>query len=110
MDDGRRNPMLKEKQLMDKLYELPVNFKFYMEKKDYPRAKSCYDTARTIALFLELDEKQLKELFGERGERGIIIQQGLFPEESVQRAYIECIRRNQTNENRRYEPIQKNSA
>lgn len=102
--------MLNEKQLMQKLYELPSMFRVFMKQKDYPRAKACYEKARTVALFMELDETKLRELFGERGERGAIIQQGLFPEESVQKAYWECIKLNQTRENSAYIPLQKNSA
>lgn len=89
--------MLKDEQLLDKLYKLPKAFKLYMEQKDYPRAKHCYDTAVTVATFMEIDEERRRELFGERGERGVIIQQGLFWEESVQRAYLECIKSGQTN-------------
>lgn len=81
-----------------------------MDQKDYPRAKHCYDTAVTISVFLELDEEKQLELFGERGERGAIIRQGLFPEESVQKAYRECIRKNLTRENSTYRPLQKNGA
>lgn len=99
--------MLDNKALLDKLYELPQMFHFYMEHKDYPRAKHCYDTARTVAVFMEIDESRKAELFGERGERGAIIQQGLFPEEKVQKAYVECVKRNKTHENRRYPGIPK---
>ncbi|MDE6661989.1 MAG: hypothetical protein K2K46_01475 [Lachnospiraceae bacterium] len=88
--------MLKEKELLDKLYDLPERFRVHMGNKDYPRAKSCYDTARTIAVFMELDEERQKELFGVRGERGVILRTGLFPEASVQKAYRECIKSNQT--------------
>lgn len=88
--------MLKEKELLDKLYELPETFKIHMGNKDYPKAKSCYDTARTIAVFMELSEERQKELFGERGERGVILRQGMFPEASVQKAHLECIKSNQT--------------
>lgn len=82
--------MLDNRSLIDKLYELPQMFCFYMEHKNYPMAKHCYDTARTVAVFMEIDESRKAELFGERGERGAVIQQGLFPEEKVQRAYFEC--------------------
>ena len=88
--------MLKEKELLDKLYELPERFKAYMDNKDYPRAKHCYDTAVTAAVFMEIDEERSLELFGERGECGVILRPGLFPEESVQKAYLECIKSNQT--------------
>lgn len=97
--------MLDNQALMDKLYQLPETFRSSMKQKDYPGAKCCYETARTVALFLEIDEDGRTELFGERGERGVIIKQGLFPEEQVQKAYLECIKKNETYENRRYPGI-----
>lgn len=94
-----------KKQMLDKLHEMSQRFKFHMERKEYCHAKALYDEARTTAVFLELGEEQMIELFGERGERGEVISVGLFPEEKVQRAYIECIKRNQTSENKRYPGI-----
>lgn len=102
--------MLTPEQILDKLYEQPEIFKSHMRGKRYSQAKACYDDARNIALFVELDEKQLRELFGERGDRGIIIRQGLFVEEQVQKAYLECIRAGDTYEQKEYEHLQKNSA
>ena len=99
--------MLKEKEIWDKLYNLPVMFRWHMSRKEYPRAKAGYDTARTVSVFLEIDEHGMQELFGERGERGAIISQGLFPEEQVQKAYLECIKANQTNECKPYPGIPK---
>lgn len=94
--------MLDNKTFMDKLYKLPETFLCKMKSKDYSGAKHCYDTARTVAVFAELDASVKTELFGERGEHGAIIKQGLFPEEQVQRAYLECIKRNETYENQKY--------
>jgi hypothetical protein len=91
-----------KKQTMDKLHEMSQRFKFHMERKEYCRAKALYDAARTAAVFMELGEVQMIELFGERGERGEVISVGLFPEVDVQKAYIECIKHNQTSENKRY--------
>lgn len=65
--------MLKEKELLDKLHELSQLFKVHMRNKDYSRAKHCYDTAVTVAVFMEISEERRRELFGERGERGIIL-------------------------------------
>ncbi len=90
--------MLDSTAIMEKLYELPQVFQLSMSDKDYPRAKHCYDTARTVAVFLGLDEEHMNELFGEREEHGVVTRQGLFPEESVQKAYRECIRMNMTSE------------
>lgn len=97
--------MLSSEALLEKLYELPRMFALNMSDKDYPRAKHCYDTARTVALFLNLDEEHMKELFGERGECGVSIRTGLFPEEKVQKAYFECVRKDMTHEKKRYQGI-----
>ncbi|MCM1387833.1 MAG: hypothetical protein NC231_10925 [Bacillus sp. (in: Bacteria)] len=94
--------MLNSDEVLMKIYELPQVFNRSMANKDYPQAKCCYDTARTVALFMELDEEQMKGLFGERGERGAIIRTGLFSEEKVQKAYLECIKKDMTYENRQY--------
>jgi len=99
--------MVDGKTLMDKLYILPKQFKLHMLRKEYARAKYCYDTAVSVAVFLELDTTQMQELFGERGERGVTIRNGLFPEESVQKAYFECIRMNKARENSKYAGIPK---
>lgn len=94
--------MIDGKALMDKLYLLPEQFKYHMSCKEYARAKHCYDTAVTVSVFLELDDSHMQELFGERGERGVIFRRGLFPEEAVQRAYLECIKINEVRENKKY--------
>lgn len=73
--------MLEGKQIMDKLYEQADMFKHYMINRNYEQAKQCYDTALNISVFLQLDEKSMIELFGERGEKGEYISKGLFPEE-----------------------------
>ncbi len=99
--------MIDGKTLMDKLYSLPEQFKYHMSCKEYARAKYCYDTAVTVSVFLELDNSYMRELFGERGERGVIIQKGLFPEEVVQKAYLECIKNNEVRENRKYTGVKR---
>ena len=102
--------MLDQKRIMDKLFELPDLFKAHMKNKAYSQAKACYDKAVTVAVFLELEEKEMHQLFGERGDRGVFIIEGLFNEEQVQRAYLECIKKGETYENKKYEPLQRNSA
>lgn len=102
--------MLDQKRIMDKLFELPDLFKIHMRNKAYSQAKACYDRARTVAVFLELDEEDMNRLFGKRGDRCVYIVEGLFNEDQVQKAYLECIKRGDTYENKRYEPIQRNSA
>lgn len=98
--------MLEGKALADKLYEQPELFNLHMRNRQYSRAKACYDTARNVLVFLEADEGRMEEFFGRRGERGAVLKEGLFNEEQVQKAYYECIRKGDTYENKRYEPLQ----
>ena len=101
--------MLDSRDIEKKLFELPLFFKEHMKCKRYFEAKACYDKARTVALFIELEEDKKMKLFGERGERGVYIVEGLFKEEQVIKAYEKCIEQNKTYENKKYEPL-KNSA
>ena len=50
--------MLEGKQIIDKLYGEADLFVHHMRKKEYPQATCCYDTARNVAVFLELEEKK----------------------------------------------------
>lgn len=103
--------MLEGKRILEKLHLLADEFKVHMRNREYSRAKSCYDTAVAVTVFLEMKEDIKQELFGERGERGVVIKKGLFPEDQVIKAYGECIKRNQTREYQQYQPLkQKNSA
>lgn len=98
--------MLKsEREIKMKLRELAERFSHHMRRKEYALAKACYDTAVTAAVFLELDEDFRLELFGERGERGVILRRGLFSEESVLKAMWECIKSGDTYENAECQPI-----
>lgn len=98
--------MLEGKALMDKLYVQTAMFKVHMRNKQYSEAKACYDTVRSVLVFLEADEGRMQEFFGQRGERGVFLKEGLFDEEQVQKAYYECIRKGDTYENKRYEALQ----
>lgn len=79
--------MLDRIQAVDKLYILAEEFKIHMKNKEYPQAKHCYETAREVSVFMELDRENMDMLFGARGERGVILRNGLFGEEMVQKAY-----------------------
>lgn len=103
--------LLSGKALLDKLYDQPELFRHYIQNKMWSEAKYCYDKTSCVLLFLEADEKMLKEFFGERGERGVILHEGLFPESLVQKAYEEiAVKRDGGYENKKYEPLHKNSA
>lgn len=81
--------MLESRELVDKLYASVPVFREHMANKKYAQAKHVYETARNFAVFMQLDEKDMAELFGSReDEEKVVI--GKFPEEDVQKAYFEC--------------------
>lgn len=103
--------LLSGKALLDKLYGQPELFEHFMRNKMWSEAKHCYDTTCTVLRFLNAGEKMMDEFFGERGERGVILRKGLFREDKVQEAYYEAaVKRDGGYENKKYEPLQKNSA
>lgn len=90
--------MLTERQIRNKLYEYADQFRGAYLRKEWARAKSLYFTAQRIAVFLELPEQDLAELFGNRpykDDREELVD-GLFPEHEVERASWECIRIHET--------------
>ena len=75
--------MLTQKEIKDKLYEYAGVFRHHIRRKEYPQARYCYDTAVNVALFVALEQDEKNKLFGIRGEKGEIIQQGEFAEAAV---------------------------
>lgn len=96
--------MLETEDIRKKVYHQAEMFGHYFRRKEYARAKHAYDTARTVAVFCEMEETDLKELFGDRSYIGENEEagDGMFKEEDVQKAYLECIKKNQTFENKIY--------
>lgn len=90
--------MLTERQMRNKLYEYAEMFSGAYMRKEWARAKLLYFRAQTVATFLEMSEKDLAELFGNRAykdDREEFVD-GLFPEERVERASWECVRIHET--------------
>lgn len=90
--------MLTERQIRNKLYEYADQFHGAYLRKEWARAKSIYVTAQRIAVFLELPEQDLAELFGNRAYKDDSedLVDGLFPEREVERASWECVRIHKT--------------
>lgn len=85
--------MLESREIEKKLYDMAAIFKVHMRAKRYSQAKYVYDRARDLAVSVELEEEKRAELFGRRGERGVILREGLFNEELVQKAFLEtCVK------------------
>lgn len=78
-------PLVKENELIEKLYRYAEEFEFYFRQKKYYRAKRTYDAALTVACFINLDETNQRKLFGNR-ETGL---RGAFSEDKVQKVFFE---------------------
>ena len=75
------------KDVRKEIYRTADHFTRCVRKKDWLSAKADYDNARTVAVFMELPETDMVELFGDQ-ENEI---QGLFPIEMVQQVFYETV-------------------
>lgn len=82
--------MIDERRAWQKLEETAAVFNNHIKAKRYQQAKYCYDTARNVSVFMEMDEKDKQMLFGSRTGKGEIEKDGMFKEELVQKVYFEC--------------------
>lgn len=99
------------KQIPDRLYDQPELFNHYIKNKQWAEAKQCYDAVRDELCSIHADEETMVEFFGEQGERGVILKEGLFRKEYVQKAYFEvAVRKNGGCRKKEEKPWQKNSA
>lgn len=81
--------MLNSAEIEKKLFQSANTFQTLMSKKEYIRAKICYDNTRTVAVAVCLDPDKMTQLFGSRQTDPPV--EGLFPEYLVQKAYRECM-------------------
>lgn len=81
--------MLTEKEAEEKLRGMAQEFQSLMKQRQYVKAKQRYETARSVAVTMELSEDIREELFGVRGGKGEVLRKGAFPEELVQKAFYE---------------------
>lgn len=86
--------MLTEKEVEQKLRGLADEFRSLMKQHQYVKAKQRYETARSVAVTMELSEDIKEELFGVRGGKGEVLRKGAFPEELIQKAFYETSVRN----------------
>lgn len=86
--------MLSSEEILKKLYAMSSQFLTDVYTKKYTKAVYEYEAARNIALFMELSEEQIIELFGTRQTDEPI--RGLYDEELAIKAQWECVIRNQT--------------
>lgn len=90
---GYGGMMLTSEQIVDRLRGLPDVFEQAMKDKKYYKAKYCYNTAVTVACFIELDNEVREELFGVHGDVNEEVKEGRFVDKWVCKAYEECIKR-----------------
>lgn len=85
--------MMTEAEVEARLKEMAESFMVHFRNKKYVEAKHCYDSAITIATFLDLSIPFRMELFGNRPyvDDDKELEPGLFIEEYVQKAYWKCI-------------------
>lgn len=81
--------MLESREILSRMYDHAAVFKGCMARKDYLRAALCADSASEVALFISLDEKYRKEIFGDRQADEPV--PGLIDEEQYLKACEWCI-------------------
>lgn len=74
------------REIEQNIFDLAEQFKRHMRKKEYAKAKNCYNTALTVSLFVGLEEDKKLELFGSRDPEI----EGMFREKDIQKAVYEC--------------------
>ncbi len=84
-----------------KVYGLSEYFNHHYMQKEWWKAKHQYDTALTIAVFMDFPEEDMIRLFGSRpyASDDDDLTEGIFPEQKVLKAQHECIKLGQTREN-----------
>ena len=91
--------MLDHGQVMEGLRSKAEKFHEQYDQKDYLSAMWTYNEALVIAVFLKLNEEDMKEIFGNRSyvdEHKEERKEGLFQETQVEYARLWCIRNNKT--------------
>lgn len=93
--------MLTAEEIREKIYALADDFEEYYAAKQYARAKYAYDTASTMAVFMELPRGDIYELFMNHNPSDDPNAEpiwGRFDKDKVSECYRWCILRNQTRE------------
>ena len=91
--------MLTAEQIRDKIYKLADDFEMHYQRGEYAQAKYAYDTASTMAVFMELPREDIYELFMNHApDHEDEPEWGLFDRDKVHDCYLWCIRHNQTRE------------
>ncbi len=94
--------MLTQEQIEKKLFQYAEEFEQLYIQKNYFAAKNRYETAERVAMFVDYEGRD--KLFMSQGEdRDENPIWGAFNQDHVSKAYLECIKRGQTYDNKTYE-------
>ena len=94
--------MLSQKEIKEKLFRQGEVFDHNYHEKKWSQAKYAYDIAVEVAVFCEMDEPDLIRMFGSKSYNDTDPPtSGIFNEEYVSRAYLECIKSNETFEKKK---------
>lgn len=91
--------MLTSEQIREKIYALADDFERYYAQKEYARAKYAYDTASTMAVFMELPQEDIYELFMNHNpsdDKDAEPVWGRFDRDKAHECFLYCMRRNMT--------------
>lgn len=75
--------MKNSNEIIKSLYKQAELFRSEVKRKNWPIAKAIYETCRTVAVFVAIDQEKMVDLFGD-GQ-----QAGLFSQANVQKCYYE---------------------
>ena len=68
-----------EEQLMNKMRGSAEEYRELIHNRQYVRAVNLYNEVRAVAVYVELPEDRLEELFGKYDPEDKNVQNGLFP-------------------------------
>lgn len=89
--------MLNEKEIRQKIFRQPDAFVAAYRQQAWNTAKRIVDATRTVAVFIEMTEDDLIQLFGSRAYTDDEPPKpGLFAESLELKASWECVKRGQT--------------
>lgn len=81
-----RKPSPQQSYYINKLLDMPEQFKNACCKKEWCRAMRIYSDAVTIGVFLEIPIEFRREIFGDDERKT----EGMIPHRLVERVYLEC--------------------
>lgn len=95
--------MLTAEQIREKIFRLADDFDRFYAQKEYARAKYAYDTASTMAVFMELPQEDMYELFMNHApDDEDTPEWGLFDRDKAHECFLWCMRRGMSYNTQQY--------